>query len=64
MTHPLLIFQQRVLYLYIMDENKHSSDMEDKIWNLLVDYGMGENEANQCTKEILVLFNVEYKKQF
>ena len=42
--------------LPIMDENKHSSDMEDKIWNLLVDYGMSENAANQCSSSVFVEF--------
>ena len=32
--------------------------MEDKIWNLLVDYGMNEKAADQCVKELLGLFNV------
>ena len=32
--------------------------MEDKIWNLLVDYGMNEKASDQCVKELLGLFNV------
>jgi hypothetical protein len=32
--------------------------MEDKIWNLLVDYGMNEKAADQCVKGLLGLFNV------
>ena len=32
--------------------------MEDKIWNLIVDYGMNEKAADQCVKELLGLFNV------
>lgn len=47
-----------MLNLLLTDKYKNSSDMEDKIWNLLVDYGMNEKVADQCVKELLVLCNV------